>query len=604
MTIPVLQPEPRMVTPPWLSPICSEIFDYMHPSALELTCTMREPSAYYDLGPHRRSVTASSATAQLWFDRGLLWAYSFNHEEAQRCFVRATEHDPKCAMAFWGIAYAVGPNYNKAWVFYDEADRKHTVRKANEALARATELSSDVTPVERDLIKALTARFPPSDHIPSDMRPLDRAYAEAMRPVYRAYSDDLDVATLFADALMCISPRGLWNLDTGKPTGNHTVEAQDIIESAMAQSDEGRDHPALCHLYIHLMEMSPVSERALPAADRLRRLVPDAAHMLHMPTHIDMAVGDYRRAVDSNEEAMIADDKYFERDRGSALYVAYRVHNICAKLYAALISGRFQEAFSAAKRLEQIIDINVLSSTSPPMADWTESFLGNLAHVLVRFGRWKEILNLELPTDRNLYCATTASIFYARGVALSALGRIPEAEAAQKEFEAARGNVPPSRMNSIPCRQVDVLKVASAMLNGELEYRKGNYEVAFAELRKAIELEDGLAYSDPPPWMQPVRHALGGLLVEQNRIAEAETVFREDLGLAKDFPRRKARLNNVWGLHGLHECLVRSGKFEEALSIQVQRDIAVGSADVPITASCYCRLSAVGKVDTCCSSNI
>ncbi|GAB1205799.1 hypothetical protein BDV32DRAFT_155669 [Aspergillus pseudonomiae] len=565
---------------------------------------MPESTAYYNLGSHRRSVTTSSPEAQLWFNRGFLWAYSFNHDEALRCFERATEHDPKCAMAFWGIAYAAGPNYNKAWHFFDMADRRHTMKKANDALARATELASDATPVERELIKALTARFSPSDKIPSDMGPLDRAYAAAMRPVYQAYSSDLDVSALFGEALMCISPRGLWDLDTGEPSGDHTVEAQKVIESAMAQSIEGRDHPAHCHLYIHLMEMSPISERALPAADRLRRLVPDAAHMLHMPTHIDMAVGDYRRAVDSNEEAIIADDKYFNRERGSALYVAYRVHNICAKLYAAFISGRYQESLSAAKKLEQIIDINVLTSTSPPMADWTESFLGNLAHVYVRFGRWEDILSLELPADPAVYCATTANILYARGVAFSALGRVAEAEATQKQFEAARAKVPPSRLNSIPCKEVDVLKVGSEMLSGELEYRKGNYEVSFAHLRKAIELEDALPYSDPPPWMQPVRHALGGLLLEQNRIEEAEQVFREDLGLAKDFPRRKARLNNVWGLHGLHECLVRLGKFDEALSIQVQRDIAVGSADVPITTSCYCRLSAVGKAETCCSSHI
>ncbi|KAE8355141.1 hypothetical protein BDV28DRAFT_146432 [Aspergillus coremiiformis] len=564
---------------------------------------MQESLAYYNLGSHRRSVTTSSKEAQLWFDRGLLWAYSFNHEEAVRCFVRATEHDPKCAMAFWGIAYAAGPNYNKAWIFFDRPDLQKTVKRANDALARATELAGDATPVERELVKALKARFPPSDKIPSDMQPLNYAYAEAMRPVYHAAGRDLDVATLFGEALMCISPRGLWDLDTGKPTGNHTVEAQAVIESAMAQGIAGRDHPALCHLYIHLMEMSPFSERALPTADRLRRLVPDASHMLHMPTHIDMAVGDYRRAVDSNEEAMIADDKYFKRERGSALYIAYRVHNTCAKLYASLISGRSQEAISAAKKLEQIVDINVLKSTSPPMADWTESFLGNRAHVLVRFGRWDEILRLELPAERIIYCATTANILYARGIALSALGRIPEAEAAQKEFEAARAAVLPSRLNSIPCKETDVLKVASAMLNGELEYRKGNYEVAFSDLRKAIELEDALPYSDPPPWMQPVRHALGGLLLEQNRVPEAEQIFREDLGLARDFPRRKARLNNVWGLHGLHECLVRSGKLEEALSIQVQRDIAVASADVPITTSCYCRLSAVRKAETCCSVN-
>lgn len=565
---------------------------------------MQESLTYYNLGPHRRSVTTASAEAQLWFTRGFLWAYSFNHEEAHRCFVRATEHDPKCAMAYWGIAYAIGPNYNKAWSFYDRADLEDTVKQANGALARATLLAGNATPVERDLIKALRARFPPSDNIPSSMRPLDRAYAEAMRPVYETHRYDLDVAALFADALMCISPRRLWDLDTGKPTGDHTVEAQAVIESGLARGVEGRDHPALCHLYIHLMEMSPVSERALPAADRLRRLVPDASHLLHMPSHIDMAVGDYRRAVDSNEDAIIADDLYFNRERGSALYVAYRVHNVCAKLYAALISGRSQEAISAAKKLDQIIDIKVLTSTTPPLADWVESFLGNYAHVLVRFGRWEEILRLKLPTDRKIYSVTTASILYARAIALSALGRIPEATAAQAEFETARTAVPPSRMNSIPCKEADVLKVASAMLNGELEYRKGNYEAAFSDLRKAIKLEDALPYSDPPPWMQPVRHALGGLLLEQNRVAEAEQVFREDLGFAKDFPRRKARLNNVWGLHGLHECLMRLGKSEEALTLKVQLDIAVASADVPITTSCYCRLSAVGKAELCCSANI
>ncbi|KAB8237004.1 uncharacterized protein BDW43DRAFT_266662 [Aspergillus alliaceus] len=565
---------------------------------------MQESLTYYNLGPHRRSVTTASAEAQLWFTRGFLWAYSFNHEEAHRCFVRATERDPKCAMAYWGIAYAIGPNYNKAWSFYDRADLEDTVKQANDALARATLLAGDATPVERDLIKALRARFPPSDNIPSSMRPLDRAYAEAMRPVYETHRYDLDVAALFADALMCISPRRLWDLDTGKPTGDHTVKAQAVIESGLARGAEGRDHPALCHLYIHLMEMSPVSERALPAADRLRRLVPDASHMLHMPSHIDMAVGDYRRAVDSNEDAIVADDLYFNRERGSALYVAYRVHNVCAKLYAALISGRSQEAISAAKKLDQIIDMKVLTSTTPPLADWVESFLGNYAHVLVRFGRWEEILRLKLPTDRKIYSVTTASILYARAIALSALGRIPEATAAQAEFETARAAVPPSRMNSIPCKETDVLKVAAAMLNGELEYRKGNYEAAFSDLRKAIKLEDALPYSDPPPWMQPVRHALGSLLLEQNRVAEAEQVFREDLGFAKEFPRRKARLNNVWGLHGLHECLMRLGKSEEALTLKVQLDIAVASADVPITTSCYCRLSAVGKAELCCSANI
>ncbi|KAK2764266.1 hypothetical protein FQN54_008958 [Arachnomyces sp. PD_36] len=499
-------------------------------------------------------------------------------------------------MALWGTAYSAGPNYNKAWRFFDKKDLRNSIKRANDSLAHASKLAVRTTPLEQALIKAISARFPPTDNIPNDLGPFDRAYASAMRPVYQAFSSDPDVAALFADSLMCMTPRGLWDLDTGKPTGKHTIEAREVIEAGLKQAD-GRNHPALCHLYIHLLEMSPFPELALPAADRLRHLVPDASHMLHMPTHIDAAVGDYRRAIDSNHEAIIADDKYFAEERGSTMYVAYRVHYICAKLYAAMMSGRFADAMSAAEKLEQVIDAKLLSIKSPPMADFTESFLGSRAHVLVRFGRWQDILHLKIPTDK-VYCVTIASILYARGLAFSALGRIEDAEAVRKEFEIARAAVPISRLNSIPCKEVDVLRVASSMLYGELEYRKGNYDIAFSSLRKAIELEDGLAYSDPPPWMQPVRHALGGLLLEQNRVEEAEAAFREDLGLAKDFPRRRARLNNVWGLHGLRECFVRSGKVEDALFIQPSYDIALASADVPVTASCYCRTSA-GK-NKCC----
>ncbi|RAL13290.1 TPR-like protein [Aspergillus homomorphus CBS 101889] len=561
--------------------------------------------AYFNLGHHRRAVTTTSKEAQLWFDRGLVWAYSFNVGEAGKCFERAAQHDPNCAMAFWGIAYATGPNYNKAWKFFDGQDLRLSIERADAALARALELAPQATPVEEALIKAIAARFPPKDDISTtDFSALDRAYADAMRPVYRQFGSDPDIAALFADALMCMTPRGLWDLDTGKPTGDHTIEARKVIESGMEQP-QGRHHPALCHLYIHAMEMSPYPELALPAADRLRHLVPDGSHMLHMPTHIDAAVGDYRRSIDSNHEAIVADDKYFASGSaslvpgGSLAYTVYRMHYICAKLYAAMMCGRFTDAMSAAEKLEEVIDAKLLSIQSPPMADSVESFLASKAHVLIRFGRWEEILRLELPTDRALYCATTATVLYARGLAFSALGRIPEAEVARKEFEAARLVVPESRLNSIPCKQVDVLGVASTMLEGELEYRKGNYDIAFASLREAIRREDALPYSDPPPWMQPVRHALGGLLLEQGRVEEAEILFREDLGFAKDFPRRRAKLNNVWGLHGLYECFTRLGKFDEALFIKSAHDIAVATADVPITVSCYCRVSAVGKSHCC-----
>ncbi|KAI3191012.1 hypothetical protein CBS147311_9601 [Penicillium roqueforti] len=560
-----------------------------------------EQEAYYDLGSYRRPVTTSSAEAQLWFDRGLIWAYSFNHSEAVRCFERAAESDPNCAMAIWGIAYATGPNYNKAWRYFDPEDRQTSIRKANDILAQASKLASQATPVEQALIGAIGTRFPPIDDIPEDLGPFDRAYANAMRSVYHNFSNDVDVAVLFAEALICITPRGLWDLNTGKPTGDHTVEAREVIELQLKQPS-GRNHPAICHLHIHVMEMSPFPELALPAADRLRGLVPHASHLLHMPTHIDSAVGDYRHGVDSNHEAILADDVYFARETGTVQYTAYRVHYICAKLYSAMMAGRFTDAMSAAEKLEQVIDANLLSVKSPPVADFIESFLPSKAHVLVRFGRWVEILDLKLPADRDTYCVTTATIHYTRGLAFSALGRIAEAEAAQKEFETARKAVPSSRLNSIPCREEDVLAVATFMLAGELEYRKGNIETGFNYLREAIVLEDELAYSDPPPWMQPVRHALGGLLLEQGRVEEAETLFKEDLGFAIDYPRRKAKLNNVWGLHGLYECFTRLGKVQEAAFIQPARDIAVASADIPVNVSCFCRTSTVAKDEGgCCS---
>ncbi|KAK5686316.1 hypothetical protein LTS10_002432 [Elasticomyces elasticus] len=519
---------------------------------------------YFDLGSYQWVVTSESPEAQLWANRGLIWAYSFNYEEGLKCFERAAKSDPSCAMAYWGIAFCAGPNYNKAWTFFDKQDVLSSTRTANEALEHASQLAAQGTPTEQRLIEALAARFPSTDTVPDDFSHLDRAYADAMRPVYQAHPENVDVAALFAEALMCISPRGLWNLDTGKPTGSHSVEAREIIETAF-KSPEGFSHPAHCHIYIHLMEMSPTPELALPAADRLRGMVPDASHMLHMPTHIDAAVGDYRRGVDSNNEAIAADDKYFAIENESLLYRAYRVHYVSAKLYSALMSGRFRDALTAAEKLEQIIDNKLLTATRLNMADWVEAHLASKAHVLIRFGRWEDILCLELPVDHKLYCSTTAVILYARGIAFSALGRIEEAEAAQLEFIAARELVPKSRLNSIPAKEYDVLGVAAAMLAGELHYRKGNIDIAFSTLREAAAREDALAYSDPPPWMQPVRHALGGLLLEQGRVEEAEQVFREDTGYAKGFPRRKAKPNNVWGLHGLHEALTRAGKEDEAM---------------------------------------
>ncbi|RAL08713.1 tetratricopeptide repeat protein [Aspergillus homomorphus CBS 101889] len=578
-------------------------------------------TSYYDLGTYTRTVTTTSPEAQTWFTRGWQWAYSFNHEEALRCFRLAVDHDACCALAHWGVAYALGPNYNKAWVLYDRADLATSIVGAHAALETALSLANDpstnTTEAEKALIVALFARFPTTSSTTAadnayDFPALNRAYATAMRTAHAAHPTDQDITALLAEALMCISPRGLWNLETGEPSGPHTVEARTLIEHAFTTQPSAQNNPTLCHLYIHLMEMSPYPEIAQRAADTLRGLTRDAAHLLHMPTHIDMAVGDYRKSIESNSAAILADEKYVAgcvaegrtgRAVGGALYVAYRVHNVCAKLYSAFIAGQFAICMEAVHQLEAVVDEDTLRIKSPPVADWIEAFLGNRAHVLVRFGRWDEVLALPEPEDTEVYCSTFATVLYAKGVAYSALGRVQEAEEMQTRFEAARKNVPVSRIASLPSKQVDVLAVGAKMLHGELQYRRGEVDAAFETLKQGIELEDNLPYGDPPPWMQPVRHALGGLLLEQNRPAEAERVFREDLGMAEGFPRRKGRLNNVWGLHGLHECLVRQRKLDEARLIEPYRDLAVAAADVPIVASCYCRLTAVNAPaggQTCC----
>ncbi|MGP3769612.1 tetratricopeptide repeat protein [Streptomyces sp. SDT5-1] len=559
----------------------------------------------YDFGKHGRPVTTRSADAQLWFDRGLLWAYSFNHDEAVGCFEEAAEHDPDCAMAHWGMAYAAGPNYNKPWRLFDDRDRAATLEYGHAALERARSLAPSATPVERALIEALVRRFPESTAGDEIAEPalLDRAYADAMRSVHREHPDDLDATALFAEALLCVSPRALW-CDDGEPAGEHVVEAREVLESALARP-EAQDHPALNHMYIHLMDMSPQPELALPAADALRHAVPDGSHMAHMSTHIDAACGDYRSTIDSNHHAAAVDDRYFARERPVGRYFSYRAHNIRFLAYGAMMAGRSRDALRAARRLNEIVTPEVLKVTSPPMADLAESYRTTLPHVLIRFGHWEEILDLELPQDKELFASTTAMTHYSKAIAYSALGRIPEAEAEREVFEAARAAVPESRFSALPAKEIEVLEVATAMLDGELEYRKGNFDAAYASLRRAIEVEDSLPYTDPPAWLLPARHPYGALLLEQGHVEEAAAVYRADLRMDDTLTRWRTHPNNVWSLHGYHECLTQLGRHEGARQLSIQRDIAVGAADIEIGASCFCRLSAFeDEAQSCCASEV
>jgi tetratricopeptide (TPR) repeat protein len=555
-------------------------------------------SEYFDLGRYSKPITTTSPMAQLWFDRGLNWTYGFNHEEAIRCFEKAASFDPHCAMAQWGIAYAAGPNYNKQWKAFDVIDLERSLALAYGATERALELATGATALEQALIAPLARRYPARESA-AVTAIWNEDYAAAMREVYRRFSGDLDVVALAAEALMNRTPWALWDIARGVAAeGADTAELVVMLEKALALPG-GMSHPGLLHMYIHLMEMSPHPERALIAADALRNLVPDAGHLVHMPTHIDVLCGNYRDVVEGNGAAMVADRKYLTREGAVNFYSLYRCHDYHFRIYGAMFLGQAEAALSAADEMIATLSEELLRVSSPPMADWLEGFYPMKMHALIRFGRWPEIIATALPEDQSLYCVTTAMIHYARAVALAATGEVAAAEAEALRFAAAREKVPPTRyVFNNTC--LDILAVAEEMMKGEIAYRRGDFEAAFAHLRRSVELDDTLPYDEPWGWMQPTRHALGALLLEQGRVEEALAVYRADLGFDSTLPRACQHPDNVWSLYGYHECLVRLGRPEEARIIKARLDLALARATVPIASSCFCTRSA-GAAACCCA---
>jgi len=551
----------------------------------------------YDLGGYSFPVSTKSHEAQLWFDRGYMWSIGFNHDEAVACFKRAAEADPGLAMAYWGIAYACGPNYNKAWEVFDAADLKRTLAASREAFVEAWARIHDASEMEQALIEALAERCKapePPDAVDPVIE-LDRwtdAYAVAMRKVHRRFPDNDDVAMLTAEAMMNRTNWELWDLKTGQiAPGADTAEAAEILETAMAHREKNQapSHPGLLHMYIHLMEMSPHPQKALKAADQLRGLAPDCGHLQHMPTHIDILCGHYQSAVDWNDAGIVADRKFLDQAGADNFYTFYRCHNYHFKAYAAMFLGQFRPAMEAARELNQTLPESLLRVTSPPMADWMEGFVPTEQHILIRFGRWEEIIARPLPKDPDLYAYTTATTHYAKAVAYAAREDVDDAEREAERFQAARERMPSSRtLLNNSC--ADILTVANEMMLGEISYRKGDFDKAFAHLRKSVALDDNLPYDEPWGWMQPTRHALGALLLEQGHVEDAAAVYRADLGLDPTLSRACQHPDNVWSLTGYHECLTRLGRSEEARIIKQRLDLANARSDVPVRSSCFCRL--------------
>ncbi|KAI0849483.1 TPR domain protein [Daldinia vernicosa] len=545
---------------------------------------------YYNLGSYRRVVNSSSEEAREWVNRGLIWSYAFNHEESVKCFERAIACDSNCVLAYWGLAYVLGPNYNKPWEYFDETEFENVMRRTHSVVEQAKARLDKALPVEKALVEALKFRYPQEHAGDKDWSIWNQGYADAMERVYGEFPDDLDIAALYVDALMSLTPWQLWDITTGEPaSGARTLEAKAILERSMAQ-DGGSRHPGLLHLYIHLMEMSTTPEAALDAANTLRDLVPDAGHLNHMPTHIDVLVGDYQSAIESNQKAIVADNIFFAREDPLRFYTLYRMHDLHFRIYAGMFAGQLKVTLETVARVEQTLSEELLRVESPPMADWLEGFLAMRVHALIRFGRWQEIIDLPFYEDGELYCTTNALTHYAKGVALAATGKVEEASKQRELFAEAAEMVPESRM-MFNNKCVDILNVAEAMLDGELEYRRGNYDSAYSHLRVSIERSYALPYDEPWGWMQPPSHAYGALLVEQGHFDEAVEVYAEDLGIGGKLPRALQHLKNVWSLHGYHECLGKLGRIDEARAIKPQLDAAIAGADVPIKASCFCRTS-------------
>lgn len=542
----------------------------------------------YDVGPYSRKITTASPDAQRWFDRGLNWCFGFHHEEAVVCFRHALAADPDCAMAHWGVAYATGPNYNYPWEKQDPKAKVKNLAIAFDESQAALALAGGVTRAERALIEALAVRFPQREPI-EDQTPWNVAFTAAMRAAHRAQPRDLDIRLVFVEAIMNETPWLMWDLRTGEPTpGAGTLEAKEVLESGFLKVPGANSHPGLLHLHIHLMEMSPHPEAALRSADRLRELCPDMGHLVHMPSHIDIQCGEYRDAMLWNQKAVVADRKYYDRAGAMNFYSGYRFHNYHFAAYGAMFLGQFTPALAAANGLIETMPEALLRIPSPPMADFLEAWYAVRLHVLVRFGKWEELIGMAPPEDKDLYQVTTATTYYARGVAHAALGNVAAAEAEQVLFRAAAARMTDARRHMMNVSAPQAMAIAENMLEGEIAYRRGEYDAAFAALRTAVALEDALPYEEPWGWMQPVRHALGALLLEQGRVAEAEQVYREDLGLAGVLPRAQIHPDNVWALRGLLSCLERRGEMVEAPLIAQRLAFAAARADTEVAVSCFC----------------
>lgn len=527
--------------------------------ALLPACNTIEPGMYEGFGNYQRPIQTESESAQAFFNQGMQLLYGFNHDEAIRSFEKAAENDPASPMPYWGIAYAHGININ------DPSMTEERSTKARAAADEALKRIKNATPQEAALIRSVDARY--AHQVPEDRNPLDRAYADALGKAYKTFPDDPDIGTLYAESLMNLQPWDYWDAD-GNPKGRIN-EIVATLEKVMAKTP---DHPGANHFYIHAVEASNNPDRAVPSAERLEKLVPGSGHLVHMPSHIYVRVGRYNDAAVSNRFAIKADRTYFKTAPAPKMYAVYYAHNLHFLAFAGMMSGQYESAMKAARDLEAEMPEDALRAFAPLI----EGIMPSTLHVMIRFGKWEQIL--KEPQYPEYRLVSRAVWHYARSIAHSAMGSTREAREELAAFKKAAAEIP-DEWYIFNNKVSEVMPIAHAMIEGELLYREGKTDEAFAILRKGIEAEDALVYDEPPGWMLPVRHALGALLMGDGRFAEAEKVYREDLARNR---------NNGWALIGLRASLNAQGKAEAAKALDPQIKLAWANADVRPSSSCYC----------------
>jgi tetratricopeptide (TPR) repeat protein len=494
------------------------------------------------IGSSHHPVSTKSAQAQAFFDQGLRFIYAFNHDEAARSFKKATELDPKLAMAFWGIAEAVGPNYN------DPASEER-FKQAHEAIQKASDLGSDASPSEKAYIAAMALRFPADPK--SDLRKAAEQYRDAMRELVKTYPDDLDAATLFAESGMNLHPWGLWQQD-GTPREG-TEEIVTTLESVLKRDP---NHLGATHYYIHAVEASNSPERALAGANKLAAMAPNAGHIVHMPAHVYIRTGDYAAAVKNNQDAAIVDRAYIKASGAQGIYpMMYYSHNLHFIAMCSAMNGDYPEAIKAANMLATHVGPAV--KDMPPL----EGFMTIPTAVNLRFHKWDAILASKAPDP----AMKTATVFwhFGRGMAFAGKGKTSEAEAEYKIVSDAEKATPEDVIFAMPInnKAKDIMKIAESVLGAQISLAKKDSAGAASQLREAVAIQDTLKYGEPPDWFFPVRESLGGVLMMSGDSKGAEKVFRDDLEKNPRNPR---------SLFGLHEALKAQDRSYDAGFVEKQ----------------------------------